>query len=157
MTEPVKPVIDIERLHRHAAWYEGELPEAPVQPLSPKGGPHVESPPREIYPYICYRLPLVVTTTCYRRTDNSSEDTKVFEAHSSAPEDLTLALATGANGHRKYALRDALVIASEACGRCMNALAWQYGLDWGFPPGSEKWNNTRTRCVMCAHSEGTTP
>ena len=35
------------------------------------------------------------------------------------------------------------------CERCMNSLAWLYGLDWGYPPFKEEWEKSRTLCIVC--------
>lgn len=35
------------------------------------------------------------------------------------------------------------------CERCMNALAYVYGLDWGYKPFSEEWHKSGTSCKVC--------
>jgi len=65
--------------------------------------------------------------------------------HSSWSEDLVLALANS----NDFTLSEAILIAGNACSRCMNALAYEYGLDWGYPEFSEEWKNTNTECDFC--------
>jgi len=53
----------------------------------------------------------------------------------------------------KYELGEAILIAANACERCMNTLAYQYGLDWGYKEWSADWVKTNTKCKFCEHME----
>jgi hypothetical protein len=48
-----------------------------------------------------------------------------------------------------YGLCDAMILASEVCERCMNALGHQYRLPWGYADTSEQYLSSRTRCKAC--------
>jgi hypothetical protein len=50
---------------------------------------------------------------------------------------------------RKIKASDAIIIASTACERCMNILAWQNGCSWGYPPTSESAAKAGTSCELC--------
>ena len=64
---------------------------------------------------------------------------------SSWSNDLVLAMANSGD----YNLNDAIIVAATSCERCMNALAHQYDLDWGYPKFSKKWVESNTRCEFC--------
>jgi hypothetical protein len=51
---------------------------------------------------------------------------------------------------QRFALADAILIAARACERCTNALAYAYGLQWGYHEGSDHWNNCKARCGFCS-------
>lgn len=125
-------------------------------------------PPVETHPYACVRFPLVVQTMTYARRVSdggygAADRIATFEA--SASEDLVLAMATGGKFSLTWSapfwrrfpftraarvpLEAALIIASEACSRCLNVLAYEYGLDWGYPEYGTEWQQTRTECPMC--------
>ena len=59
-------------------------------------------------------------------------------------EDLAQAMAN--SGIR---LHKAILIAANACERCMNALAYEHGLDWGYEEMSEDWKKCGTECDFC--------
>lgn len=66
-------------------------------------------------------------------------------------EDLVLAL-TNNGGYR---LGEAILISARACERCMNALAHQYGLGWGYPEDSEDYQKCNTSCDFCKEDPST--
>lgn len=70
---------------------------------------------------------------------------EIFEVNSSWNEDLVMAIANSGD----YTLREAILIASIACERCMNALAYKYGLNDGYPEYSEEWKKCGTCCEFC--------
>jgi hypothetical protein len=76
---------------------------------------------------------------------------KILAFNSTWSEDLVLAL----HGKTKFNLQECILIASRACERCMNSLAHQYGLDWGYPEYSDEWFETNTSCKLCNKSEHT--
>ena len=139
--------MDISKIHLLTLWVED------------KDGNRVEvdcrdgsTAPVETHPHAFARFPCELTTKIYERRPKDggygSRD-RIGEGHSSFNESLTLALATGANGQPKYRLMHAIIIAACLCERCMNALANQYGLDWGYPLNSEQYKNNNTRCEAC--------
>jgi len=73
----------------------------------------------------------------------------LFAGESTWPEDLVLAIVESGD----YSLSEAILIGANACGRCLNALAHDYGLDWGYAEGSEEWKNTNTKCEFCEEEE----
>lgn len=60
-------------------------------------------------------------------------------------EDLVLAMANSED----YSLSESIIIAATACERCMNALAFKYGMAWGYEERSEEWLNVGTSCQFC--------
>lgn len=59
-------------------------------------------------------------------------------------EDLALALVK--NG---FTLSNAIIVTATSCERCMNTLAYDCGLDWGYAEGSEDWQKCGTECGFC--------
>jgi len=74
---------------------------------------------------------------------------EAFSGESSWPEDLALAIANSGD----YSLDEAILISATACSRCMNSLAYDYGLDWGYEEGSEEWLKSNTECQFCKDIE----
>ena len=60
-------------------------------------------------------------------------------------EDLVLAMANSG----KYTLSQSILIAANACSRCMNVLAFNFGLKYGFAENSEEYQNHGTECKFC--------
>lgn len=54
---------------------------------------------------------------------------------------------------RTYSLDKAIIIAASNCERCMNALAYAYGLNWGYKEGSDDWVKCNTCCEFCKETE----
>lgn len=106
----------------------------------------------DMFPIACSRSGIEIRTDVYRRRGDGGYggNDLVCSMNSSASEDLVLALALGSNGQRKYRLREALVIAGESCECCMNVLAHQYGLKWGYEFGSEDQKKSGTSCQWCS-------
>lgn len=67
------------------------------------------------------------------------------ESETTWSEELVMAMVTSGD----YGLKQAILIAVTACERCMNVLAHQYGLEDGYPEGSEQWEKSRTICQFC--------
>lgn len=98
----------------------------------------------EGYDYMFSRNPDVLVERMHvRNEDGNWEELCVGE--SSFPEDLVLAIVESGD----YGLCDSITIASICCERCMNALAHQYGLDWGYPEFGEEWRDCSTSCQFC--------
>jgi len=70
---------------------------------------------------------------------------KVVGFNSSYSPDLVMAIVKSGD----YDYCEAQIIASQSCERCMNALAYKYGLDWGYPEYSLNWYETGTECDFC--------
>lgn len=70
---------------------------------------------------------------------------EVFVANSGWQQSLALAITNSGD----YTLGEAIIISATSCERCMNALAEKYGLDWGYPEGSEEWQKCGTSCKFC--------
>jgi hypothetical protein len=60
-------------------------------------------------------------------------------------EDLVLALVS----EKGFDLSQAIIAAATACERCMNVMAYEAGLEWGYPWGSEEWKQCGTECDFC--------
>jgi hypothetical protein len=73
----------------------------------------------------------------------------VGEGHSSWSEDLVLAMANSGD----FSLSESILIAANACERCMNALAHEYGLDWGYPEFGPEWKKSATECDFCKNEK----
>lgn len=76
---------------------------------------------------------------------------QIVSSESSWPEDLVLVMAMT----DEYTLSQAILIAANACERCLNVLAHKYGLKWGYPEDSEEWKRARTSCQFCQNDEKT--
>jgi len=64
-------------------------------------------------------------------------------------EDLALALVK-----KGLTLSEAILVAASSCERCMNTLAHECGLDWGYPHKSEEWQKCGTSCRFCEDVRG---
>lgn len=67
------------------------------------------------------------------------------------PSEDELAVAVQRHGEepRLLGMDDAILMAATSCERCLNALLWRYGCNDGYPPYSEQWNKSNTRCGIC--------
>lgn len=158
--------MNLNAIHRLNLWWEDE--QGRVLPANFLDV--TDTPPVSEYPYACSRFPLSVQTEHYRRREDDGHygtADRIAVGTSSANESLVLAMATGGKFRlrarvafwvrfpfastrpARLTLSDAMIVASEACGRCLNALAYDYGLDWGFPEGGPEWQASPTRCPMC--------
>jgi len=70
---------------------------------------------------------------------------KFIGFNSTYSPDLVLAIVKSGD----YDYSEAQIIASQSCERCMNALAYKYGLDWGYPEYSLEWYESGTSCKFC--------
>lgn len=107
---------------------------------------HDETPsdiPIDDFPYQVSQFPTELKTTYLRCYDSRSEE--VAEGSQTWPEDLVLAMANSGN----YSLSESILIAASSCERCLNALCHKYGLDNGYPEGSEEWKKCGTVCDFC--------
>jgi len=60
-------------------------------------------------------------------------------------EDLALALTSSG----EFNLSESIILAATSCERCMNVLAYDYGLDWGYAEGSDEYHKCGTECEFC--------
>ena len=90
------------------------------------------------------------TVWALKRTDGTvSGSKKVFASESSYSDDLVLALVkTGC-----WDLREAIMIAVRCGARCMNVLAFEHGLSWGYAADSDDAKRCGTSCLFCREPE----
>lgn len=67
-------------------------------------------------------------------------------------EDLALALV-----NKGLTLSEAIVVAATCCEACMNVLAHECGLDWGYEHGSKEWHDCGTSCHFCEGTDNQSP
>ncbi len=48
-----------------------------------------------------------------------------------------------------FTLRESIFISAMSCERCINSLASEYGLTWGYPKYSKDWHKCGTSCKFC--------
>lgn len=70
---------------------------------------------------------------------------EAFSVRCGWQDDLVLAMVNC----KDYTLTQAIIIAANSCERCTNALAYKYGLSWGYPEYSEEWKKCGTVCDFC--------
>lgn len=78
--------------------------------------------------------------------DGSSRDNGSFT--STYPIDLVIAIYSDGG----YTWDESVILVANSCDRCMNALAYQYGLSWGYPKGSCSWEKCGTACRHCVEN-----
>lgn len=132
-------VNDIDKTKLLTLWYENDKGEKYI----PKQMETPDDIPIDKYPYQVSQFPTQLNTSYLKCYDDRSEE--IAEGHSSWPEDLVMAMANSGD----YTLSESILIAAQSCERCMNALAHKYGLDWGYPEGSEEWQKCGTSCQFC--------
>lgn len=106
-----------------------------------------ESPGPKTHPYAFARFPLEVITRIYTRTKDGNYGGKDLcgAATSTWSPELVMALVS----RKKLPLAHAIIIAACSCERCMNILAWQCGLKWGYSPRSVCARKIGTSCDLC--------
>jgi hypothetical protein len=70
---------------------------------------------------------------------------EIIAFNSGWSEGLVLAMTNSGD----YTLSEAIIIAARSCERCMNSLAYKYGLSWGYEEYSEEWQKCGTSCKFC--------
>ena len=83
------------------------------------------------------------------RLNDDGTSTAVMEGNRGFPEDLVTAMVRS----EQWDVGDAIMVAAQACSRCMNGLAHHYGLKWGMEIGSKEFLTHNTVCSMCEHHE----
>lgn len=142
------PLPDIWRCPLDTLWFESKRGKRRV--LTPKELKEGRLPSAKKYPYAFSRFPLSIETKIYRRREKDggygSRDLLAITS-ATAPGDLAQALAW--IYENQISLGQALIIASSACERCKNILAWQCGLKWGYRPDSREARACNTSCRLC--------
>ena len=93
--------------------------------------------------YQVSRFPRLLATNYLRLNDDGSS-TYMGSGISGFSSDLVIAMVKSG-----MKFDDAVILSANSCERCMNVLAYQYGLDWGYPYLSEDWYKAGTACVFC--------
>lgn len=104
--------------------------------------------PPEGFIYQLSQFPTTLEDTILRlvRENGSiSRSEHVMTGHSSWPEDLVLAMANS----KMYSLSEAILVVARSCGRCMNAMAHEFGMKWGYPADSDDFLESNTHCMHC--------
>lgn len=114
-------------------------------------GEWCDGPPPE-YVYQHAQFPLQLVENILRIDDGKS--TRVMTGTSSYPESLVLGMVNPPTPKlRRFSLHDAILVAGQACERCMNALMWDYSTPRaGYSIDSDEYRDNRTRCLFCDES-----
>lgn len=132
--------LDIAKDMLLTLWYENEEGDKFV-PDFEEGMP--DDVPKE-YTYQVSQFPTQLTTNYLRILDDGTSE-EVAVGYSDWPEDLVLAMVESGD----FSLSAAILIGSQCCDRCLNALCYEYGLDDGYQEGSEEWERANTECEFC--------
>jgi hypothetical protein len=119
-------------------WYENEDGEKFI----PNYGENFGNPPLGYF-YQHGQFPTILRHSILKIENGSSHE--IMAAEMSWSEDLVLSMANSG----KWKLREAILIAANACERCMNSLAHEYGLNWGYAEFSDEWEKCGTTCRFC--------
>jgi len=120
-------------------WYEdaeGNRLEMPKEPEHPEGAQYQHS-----------QFPHVLRHSILRLNDDGTSS-EVAVGESSFSEDLVNAMIRSGD----WDVGDAIMVASQSCGRCGNVLANHYGLE-GYAADSDEFEKCNTRCGMCEHHD----
>lgn len=117
-------------------WYENRKGERFVPPNG-------ETPPPEGFEYLHTRIPLGVHHSVCTSTMQLMDGTNVADDE----------LVTKMVREEGYSARDAVLLASVACEGCMNVMAHEFGLTWGYEKGSEEHLKCNTSCELCRPNE----
>lgn len=80
---------------------------------------------------------------CFRIRDDKSGSKKITSGHMGVWREVVEQMVRA--GHR---LDKSILIVANACERCVNALAWEYGVG-GYELGSQQWQEAGTACRIC--------
>ena len=138
----------IKKEHLCILWYENDKCEKWIP--DENHFRKLTKPPKGFI-YQASRFPLEIKTNYLRLYNDRSK--QIMTGSSGCPEDLAVALLIKGG----YRLREALLIGSICCERCMNVLAWKLGLKWGYKEYSAEWKKCGTSCDFCGHLKYTKP
>lgn len=128
-------------------WFENEDGDKFIPDLTQNMPPYI--PSGFIYQHT--EFPHVLQHAVFMvREDGSSE--KLATGESSFSNDLTTALVRSGD----YTVHEAIMVAGKSCERCMNVLAHNYGLEWGYALHSDDWIVCPTQCLFCEDERTTT-
>jgi hypothetical protein len=150
-TKPFNPP-DIAKANLANLWWENKNREKFI----PTENQIVEliNPDPKQWPYAYSRFPTQIVTTCYRRREHDGgygSNDVLFRSNSGCSSELVLALCRNLDpdNAKPQTLSNALIIASTACERCMNIMAFECGLEWGYPANSDSARKAGTSCELC--------
>lgn len=139
--ERPRPVIDGLRFDPDLfamLWYEDEdgnrLPEPPIGDLAIPEDSHTQHS----------RFPNVLRHTILLLNDDGTSSS-LAAGESSFPSDLVTQMVRSGD----WDTADAIMVAGQACERCLNVLLHHYGIGDGYPFGSEDYWRANTDCSMC--------
>jgi hypothetical protein len=99
--------------------------------------------PKGAKEYAIYSVEL--QETIYKKNKKTKKFDKLIGFNSSWSEDLALAIFN----NTEFKLKESIIISARSCERCMNSLAHEYGLSWGYPKYSNDWDRCGTSCLFC--------
>lgn len=94
--------------------------------------------------YQHFQSPRTLTQSVLKLNDDGTS-TKVIECSATYPIDLVIAIYEDGG----YTWDQSVILVANSCERCMNALAYEYGLSWGYPIYSKDWHKAGTSCIHC--------
>lgn len=121
-------------------WYENEAGDKYVPPLDGEMPPEIP----EGFEYQHSRFPTILREDVLRTKPEGDGCEQVCAMNSGWQPDLVLALT-----RKGMTLSEAIIVSATACERCMNVLADECGLSWGYAWGSEEWRKSNTVCDFC--------
>lgn len=136
-------------------WYENDAGDRHVPDWSK---PEPEAPPPG-FKYQHSRFPFDLRHSILLLKEHDCE--RLAEGSDGVPASLVLALCRPSiveaarqllrygRVRKRLDPMDAFMVAGVACEACMNALAWEHGLTWGYRRGSKPWAAARTSCELC--------
>lgn len=102
--------------------------------------------------YMVSRFPTELKTYMYRLNDDDTTK-QIMESSSSWSDELVTAMVRSG----EFTAAEAILLAALACERCMNALAFDQKLSWGYKRYSEEFNNCKTECDQCKQRDVVVP
>jgi hypothetical protein len=112
--------------------------------------PHSQMPPNTKYQVS--QFPLILRTTHLLVESGSSKE--IAHCGSGCWEELVWAMCRGTVKHQPMKPSRAIQITGNACERCMNALAYEYGVG-GYVEYGPEWQTANTICDFCSEAGGT--
>lgn len=91
------------------------------------------------------QFPCQLTESVLRLEDDGTS-TEIMRGNKGFPSDLVTAMVRSG----QWDVGDAIMVAAQACERCLNVMLDHHGLD-GYPFGSDEYWRAGTSCSMCEH------